>query len=214
MRAPLLLALILAPIFASAQSSSVRLSGGVKSENKLRRFVEGDARLRARLLDAYRREQAFIAESRESDLRDAVSDMSGESMRTGLDKSQGAKRRAILEALPGMKAAAAPVCRTIVDCPAPELAVEVADAERLPDALRRLVRPWMALQNARGSEIEVTPVDGPGDATLLVKLKDLDAQPLVLNVAPRLLGGFHVWFDRPFVLAALYGRERQAILRD
>lgn len=201
MRTAPLLALLLAATASAA--SSVRLEGGPKSEDKLRRFVEKDARLRARLLDAARREEAFVAEARESDLRDAVSDMSG------LER-----RRAVLESLPGMKAGLEPACRTIVDCPSPELALEVPDAERLPDALRRMVRPWMALQHARGSEIAVAPVDGPGDAALVVSLRDLDSQPLVLNVAPRLLGGFKVWFDRPFVLAALYGRERRAILRD
>ena len=200
MRTAPLLALLLA---CAASASPVRLSGGPKSEDKLRRFVETDARLKARLVDAARREEVFLAEARETDLRDAVSDINGFE-----------RRRAVLDALPGMKAASEPSCRTIVDCPSPELAVEVPDVERLPDALRRMVRPWMALQHARGSELVVTPVDGPGDAALAVSLRDLDAQPLVLNVAPRLLGGFKVWFDRPFVLAALYGRERSAILRD
>ena len=208
-----LLLVLLAAVPSFAAPAPLRLAGGEKAENKLRLFVEQDARLKARLEDASRRETAVLASSRESDLRDAVSDMSGDNLRLRLEQSQGERRKALLENLPGMQASSQPDCRTIVDCPSPDLALDVPDAQRLPDTLRRMVRPWMVLQQARGSNIELSATEGPGDAALTVRLKDLDAQPLVLNVAPRLLGGFKVWFDRPFVLAALYGRERDAILR-
>jgi len=69
----------------------------------------------------------------------------------------------------------------------------------------------MLLQQARGSSVEITPAT-TGDAVLTLKLKGLDAPPLTLNVSPRLLGGFKVWFDSPLVLASLYGRERDAAL--
>lgn len=211
MRKALFLSLLAAAPALAA--SPVRLSGGAKSEDRLRRFVEQDASLKARLDDAARREEAFVAESRETDLRDAVSDFSGERLRAGLEKSEGARRKDMLSALPGMKPAAVPSCRTLSDCPTPELAVDVADPARLAETVRRLVRPWMVLQQARGSEAVIAAAEGPGDAALTVKLRDLDAQPLVLNVSPRLLGGFKVWFERPLVLAALYGRERDAALR-
>lgn len=204
MRKALFLSLLAAAPALAA--SPVRLSGGAKAEDRLRRFVEQDASLKARLDDASRREEAFVAESRETDLRDAVSDFSGERLRSGLDKNA-------LSALPGMKAAPLPSCHTLAACPTPELAVDVADPARLAETVRRLVRPWMVLQQARGSEAVVAAAEGPGDAALTVKLRDLDAQPLVLNVSPRLLGGFKVWFERPLVLAALYGRERDAALR-
>ncbi|MCM2303435.1 MAG: hypothetical protein NDJ72_01940 [Elusimicrobia bacterium] len=213
MKASLLLSLILA-VPALAAPAPVRISGGKKAEDKLRRFVEQDVRLKARLEEAARREEAYLAEARESDLRDAVSDAHhGDSLLTGLEKSVGDKRKDILSSLPGMKAAPVPACRDIVACPTPELALDVPDASQLSDSVRRLVRPWMVLQQARGSRVELTPVDGPGDAALAVKLDDLEAQPLIINVSPRLLGGFKVWFERPLFLAALYGREREAVLR-
>lgn len=199
---------------ALAAPAPVRISGGKKAEDVLRRFVEQDARLKARLDEAARREEAYLAEVRESDLRDAVSDAhDGDNLLTGLEKSVGDKRKDVLSSLPGMKAPALPACRDIAACPTPELALDVADAAQLSDSVRRLVRPWMVLQQARGSEVELTPIDGPGDAAVSVKLKDLDAQPLIINVSPRLLGGFKVWFERPLFLAALYGRERDAIIR-
>ena len=212
MKTLLLLSLVLA-VPAAAAPAPVRISGGKKAEDKLRRFIEQDAALKARLDEAARREEAYLAEARESDLRDAVSDVhTGDQLLTGLEKSVGEKRRDILSSLPGMKAPALPACHTVAACPTPELALDVADAGHLSDSVRRLVRPWMILQQARGSKIELTPVDGPGDAALAVKLADLDAQPLILNVSPRLLGGFKVWFERPLFLAALYGRERDAVL--
>lgn len=212
MKTLVLLTLVLA-VPALAAPGPVRISGGKKAEDKLRRFVEQDARLKARLEEAARREEYYLAEARESDLRDAVSDThNGGNLLTGLEKSVGDKRKDILSALPGMKAASVPACRDIVACPVPELALDVSDAAQLSDSVRRLVRPWMVLQQARGSKIELTPVEGPGDAALAVKLADLDSQPLIINVSPRLLGGFKVWLERPLFLAALYGREREAVL--
>ena len=46
---------------------------------------------------------------------------------------------------------------------------------------------------------------------MVATLRGMDAAPLVLNVSPRLLGGFNVWFDEPARLADLYERERAAI---
>ena len=207
-----LLLVAVASVSSFAAPAPLRLSGGAKAENKLRLFLEQDARLKARLEEASRRGSAFLSDSRETDLHDAVSDMSGDNLRLGLSQSQGERRKALLSALPGMKASSEPDCRTIVDCPSPDLALDAPDIQRLPDTLRRMVRPWMVLQQARGSKLEVSPTEGPGDAALTMRLADLDAKPLVLNVAPQPLGGFKVWFDSPFVLAALYGRERAAVL--
>lgn len=214
MKVSLLFSLVLAaPAFGASIPKPVRLSRGAKAEDKLRLFVEQDSRLKARLNEAARREGYYIEQARESDLHDAVSDtVSGDTLRSSLKMTTGEKRQDLLGALPGMKTSAIPSCRTVVECPTPDLALDVADAERLPDSVRRLVRPWMVLQQARGSEVELSSIDGPGDAALSVKLKDLDAQPLIINVSPRLLGGFKVWFERPLVLAALYGREREAVL--
>lgn len=199
---------------ASAADKPLRLTGGPKSEDALRRFLAADKRLKAKLDDAAAREEAFLAESRDSDLRDAVSDTNPiDELKRQLDSASGADRARALETLPGMKAPAAPSCATLADCATPELAADVNDAELLPDALRRLVRPWMLLQQARGSSAVLEPVEGAGDATLTVTLKDSDAAPLTLNVSPRLLGGFKVWFDQPLVLASLYGRERDAALK-
>jgi hypothetical protein len=90
--------------------------------------------------------------------------------------------------------------------------MDVSSADTLPEELRRLVRPWMLLQEARGSDLELIPVTAAGDAVLTLKLKDLK-QELTLNVSPRLFGGFKVWFEQPLVLASLYGRERDALMK-
>lgn len=212
MRTSVLLALLLA-VPSLSTAASVRLYGGPKSEDILRRFVEKNPALKARLDQAARREEAYLVEVRESDLRDAVRDIRpGDNLRSNLEKTTGQKRREALAALPGMKAAAKPVCHTVVECPVPELAIDAPDAEHLSESVRRLVRPWMVLQQARGTGIVLSPVDGPGDAALTIKLKDLNAAPLVVNVTPRLLGGFKVWLDRPLYLAALYDRERSVVL--
>ena len=187
---------VVAPVRAA--DKPLFLTGGPKAEDALRHFVERDPRLKAKLDAASQREETLIAADREPDLRDSVSD---------------GNRLALLQRLPGLKAPAAPTCRALSECADPELSVEVADAELLPDALRRLVRPWMLLQQARGSKVELTPAGGMGDAALYVALKGLASSPLTLNVAANRPGGFKVWFDRPQELAALYGRERDAALK-
>lgn len=202
----LLIALVAAssPAFAGP----VRLKGGSKSEEKLRRFVEQDEKLKARIADAARREERFVAEARESDLRDAVSDASI----NDVQKTTGEKRKAILESLPGMKAVSGPVCATLEACAEPAMSMEVPDARGLSDSMRLMIRPWMALQQARGSEVEITTAEGEGDTALVVKLKGVNAVPLLLNVSPHLIGGFSVWFDHPDAAAELYARERKAVL--
>ena len=210
MRLTLLLALVVAsPAFAGP----VHLKGGSKSEEKLRRFVSQDAKLKARIQDAIKREERFVAEARESDLRDAVSDTSVNDLHTQLEKTTGEKRKAVLEALPGMKALGGPACATLADCAEPAMAIEVPDARNLSDSLRQMVRPWMTLQQARRSEIEIVTAEGAGDTALIVSLKGVDAKPLMLNVSPHLIGGFSVWFDQPEAAAALYAREREAVLK-
>lgn len=200
--------LLAAPSFAAP----LRLKGGTKSENKLRRFVENDAKLKARIQDAIKREERFVAEARESDLRDAVSDSSLNDLHARLESTTGEKRKAIIESMPGMKAYGGPACATLAACVEPDMTVEVSASNDVPDTLRRMVRPWMTLQQERGSEISVVAAEGESDAALIVKLKGVDAAPLMLNVSPHLLGGFSVWFDQPEAAAALFARERAAVL--
>lgn len=208
-----LLLLVTFVVAAPAFAGPMRLKGGTKSENKLRRFVENDEKLKARLQDAIKREERFVAEARESDLRDAVSDTSINDLHANLEKTTGEKRKAILESLPGMKAYGGPACATLAACVEPDMTIEVSDSGDVPDTLRRMIRPWMTLQKERGSEIEVATAEGDGDAALTVKLKGVDAAPLTLNVSPHLIGGFSVWFDQPEAAAALYARERAAVLK-
>ena len=196
MKLPLLLLALAAAAPVRAADKTLFLTGGPKAENALRRFVEGDPRLKAKLDDAAAREEQASLAGRDPDLRDAVSD-----------------RPSLLSQLPGLKTAALAPCRALADCATPDLAVNVSDAQLLPDAVRGLLRPWMLLQQARGSELRISPIAAAGDAVLAVKLRDLDAPELTLNVAPRPLGGFKVWFDQPFLLASLYGRERDAALK-
>lgn len=181
----------------TSDAAALRLGAGPKAEDKLRRFVAGDKALRARLDSALRREALFREEARDTGLRDAVA-------------ATPATREEIIEQLPGMKAPPAGACSTFADCHLPEFAAVVEHAELLPDAVRALVRPWLLLQEARGYKTEITPAS-KNDALLTVRLAGLDAAPLVLNVAPRMLGGFNVWYDEPAALSALYERERALI---
>jgi hypothetical protein len=212
----LLLLAVLAVSAAPARAADkpLRLNGGPKAEDALRRFVSGDPRLKAKIDDAAKREEAFLAENRDTDLRDAVTDTNAaDELRRQLGQAADSDRARVLRQLPGMKAPVAPDCASLADCASPDLALDVAGAEQLPDALRSLVRPWMLLQAARGSEIALSPASDAGDAVLSVTLKGVDAAPMILNVSPRILGGFKVWFDQPLVLASIYGRERDAVLK-
>lgn len=195
MKLSLLLLLVAAAAPVRAADKTLILSGN-KSEDVLRRFVERDPQLKAKLDDAAAQEEETPLDGRDPDLRDAVSDRAG-----------------LLSQLPGLKTVALASCRSLSDCATPDLALDVSDAELLPGAVRGLLRPWMLLQQARGSELRVTPIGAEGDAILAVKLRDLDAPTLTLKLAPRPLGGFKIWFDQPLFLAALYGRERDAALK-
>lgn len=209
-----LLTLLAVAAPARAKDKPLRLKGGPKAENALRRFVDDNPRLKAKIEDAAKREEAFVAESRDSDLRDAVSDTGGpEDLRRQLAEAAASDRARLLQQLPGLHAPVASGCAALTDCAHPDMALDVDDAEQLPDALRTMVRPWMLLQQARGSEVVLTPVAGDGDAVLTVALKGVKTGPMTLNVSPRLLGGFKVWFDEPLVLASVYGRERDSVLK-
>jgi hypothetical protein len=213
MKLPLLLlaAAIAAP--ARAADKPLFLTGGPKAEDALRRFVERDPRLKAKLDGAAAREEALLAAGRDPDLRDAVSDSNGpDQFKRKLAQASAPDRAALLQKLPGLKSPAAPTCRALSECASPELSVQVADAALLPDAVRRLVRPWMLLQQARGSDVELIPVDGAGDAALKVAVKGLSPAPLTLAVTPN-QSGFKVWFERAPELASLYSRERDAALK-
>jgi hypothetical protein len=194
MRTALALLLLASPAFSA---TTIRLGAGAKAEDKLRRFVANDKGLRSRLDDAMRREALFREEARETGLKDAVAD-------------DAKSREELIAEMPGMKMPPPAICATLAECHLPESAEVVPDAELLPDAVRRLMRPWLLLQEARGYKTEVTP-SAKGDALMVATLKGMDAPPLVLNVSPRLLGGFNVWFDEPARISELYERERAAI---
>jgi hypothetical protein len=191
-----LAAVVAAPAFAA--DKPLFLSGGSKAEDSLRVFIDRDPKLKARLDDAARREEAALAAVRDPDLRDSV--------------GAPPDRAALIASLPGMKAPPPPTCLVLSDCAEPAFTAEVSDAALVPETLRRMVRPWMLLQAARGSEIELAPAEG-GDAALKVGLKGLSAAPLTIDVAPGPSGGFKVSFERPLEIASLYARERDAALK-
>ena len=208
----LLVATLSAP--ARAADKPHFLTGGPKAEDALRRFVERDPKLKAKLDAAAEREEALLAKDRDADLRDAVAEMNGPAqLSRRVAAAPPPERRMLLEGLPGLMAPAAPTCPALSECAEPELSVAVADASLLPDALRRLVRPWMILQQARGSKVELSPAEGTGDAALTVGLKGLSAARLTVDVVPVGPSGFKVAFERPEELAALFAREREAALK-
>ncbi|HXT00451.1 MAG TPA: hypothetical protein VN915_07230 [Elusimicrobiota bacterium] len=208
----LLVATLSAP--ARAADKPLFLTGGPKAEDALRRFVERDPKLKAKLDAAAAREEALLAKDRDPDLRDAVAEMNGpDQLQRRLVAASPSERKILLEGLPGLLAPAAPACPALSECAEPELSVAVTDASLLPDALRRLVRPWMLLQQARGSKVELSPAEGEGDAALTVALKGLAAEPLTVDVTPLGASGYKVAFERPQELAALYSREREAALK-
>jgi len=213
MMLPLLLAAALsAP--AKAADKPLFLTGGPKAEDALRKFVERDPRLKAKLDAAAEREEALLAKDRDPDLRDAVAELNGpDQLQRRIAAAPPSERKILLEGLPGLMAPAAPTCPTLSECADPELSVAVTDASLLPDALRRVVRPWMLLQQARGSKVELSPAEGTGDAALTVALKGLSAAPLTVDVVPSGAGGFAVAFERPQELAALYAGAREAALK-
>jgi hypothetical protein len=205
--------LCLAVAAAPAGAAGLRLKGGPRAENALRVFVRENPKLQARLAAAAEREKAFLAAARDPDLRDSVAAAPDPgALKAELAAASGARRWELLSGLPGVQAPAPADCLTLSSCATPELAADAADAGSVPDALRRLVRPWMLLQQARGSSVTLVPADGPGDAVLAVELKGRHQPTLTLNVTPCALGGFKVWYGEPFVLASLYGRERDAAL--
>jgi hypothetical protein len=185
-------------LLASPALSGIRVGADAKSQDRLRRFVSADKGVKARLDDAKAREAAFRAEARETGLRDAVADAP-------------ATREEMIAELPGMKVPPAGACATLASCATIELAEDVAHPELLSDAVRRMLRPWLLLQAARGRKADIETAGGH-DALLTVRLRGVDTAPLVLNVSPRLLGGFRVWFDEPFRLSAVYERERSEAL--
>lgn len=213
MKLPLLLLALFASAPVRAADKPLFLTGGPKAEDALRRFVERDPKLKAKLDAAAQRESVILAANRDADLRDSVSDGGPGQLKRRLETAAPADRAALLAQLPGVRAPETPNCLVLSDCAEPRLSASVSDPALLPDALRRMVRPWMLLQQARGSKIELTPAEGPSDAALRVGLKGLSTEPLTLNVAPGDAGGFKLWFDRPEELAALYARARAAALK-
>ncbi|MFI5362184.1 MAG: hypothetical protein ACHQ49_09465 [Elusimicrobiota bacterium] len=206
----LLAAVAAAPVRAA--DKPLFLTGGPKAEDDLRRFVERDPALKARLDEASRQEESLLAAGRDPDLRDSVSDANGpDQFKRRLASASASDRADIYRRLPGVQTPVAATCRALSECPAPELSAEVADPALLPDVLRRMVRPWMLLQQARGSELQLIPAEEPGETTLKVALKGL-SPALKLNVTPG-RGGFKIWFERPQELAALYAGERDAALK-
>lgn len=208
---PLLLALL--ALSARAEPpAAFELKGGAKAEESLRRFIGSDPAVQARLADASARSQAMTEELRSSDLRDALAEGRPEVVEQPPADASGEERAAFLEGLPGMRALPGSACRSLADCATPEMSVEVTEGRWLPDALRRLIRPWMLLQRARRSSLELSP-RAEGDAVLAMKLRGIDAPPMTLQVTPSPLGGFTVGFARPEGLADLYARERAAALK-
>lgn len=200
---------------ARAADKPARLTGDAAAEESLRQFIEHNPKFQARLNAIAQREQALANQNRDADLKDAVADTPNpDAIRDRLAHAGAGDRSGLLATMPGFKTVSPSTCHALVDCANPDLATDVGEKELVTSAVRDLVRPWMLLQQARGKKLVLTPLaDATDDGVLSMKLKGIDAPLVQLNVTPRPLGGFKIWFDQPLVLASIYGRERGAILK-
>lgn len=181
-----------------------------EAEYRLRAWLELDDTLQAKLGQLEAQHAAPFADP---GLRDSVSDApSAGDLRRRIEQAQTDKRRQLAARLPGMSAPDIRGCPTLGDCAQPPLALDVDDPEHLRAALRALLRPWMLLAQARGRKLRVEPSE---KADQLVRLESpaLGVKDAAVLVRARPEGGYHLWLDRAFELAAVYGRERDAALR-
>ena len=137
-----------------------------------------------------------------SDLRDAVAAAA----------SPDSLRRRLVGHLPGM----APEPFNLYGClersPEAPLSLHVEDEILIPDAIVALVRPWIALQKARGTPLEFEAPAAAPEPLVRAALEGLAPNVLAVDVARVSTGGYDVFLRGGAELAKLYSRERSAIL--
>src|SRR4051794_35579134 len=103
----LLLAATLVSSAVQAADKPLFLKGGPKAEDALRRFVERDPKLKAKLDEAAGREEAMLAEGRDAGLRDAVAAPGApDELQRRLANASVPERKVLLAGLPGLQAPA------------------------------------------------------------------------------------------------------------
>ena len=156
--------------------------------------------------EALRTKLAEIRSRHEKAAREAVMG-AGEELRDAV--ASGKKQMA--NRLPGMSAEPFNLCRDLARCAEAPLSLHVEDDTLIDDAFMALARPWFNLQKARGKEVTVTVDPGQG---VQLALSGLPAQPSVtLESIPAPTGGFDVTLREGEAAAAVYARERAAILQ-
>jgi hypothetical protein len=147
---------------------------------------------------AHAREERQAILGSASELRDAVT------------SATGAERRRMSDRLPGMAADPFNLCRDLASCPEAPLSLHAEDQALLDDAFVALARPWFALQKARGQAVSVKVEPGVG---VELSLSGVPDQPVVvLEAEPAPTGGFDVVLREGRAAAAVYARERAAVL--
>lgn len=127
---------------------------------------------------------------------------SGAQLRAVIAQAEGAGRRRLMDRLPGMAREPFGLCRDLERCPEAPLWLHVADEALIPDAVQALTRPWANLLAARGKRV------APGREALA----GFPGASLSVRVVPVPTGGFDVALIGAADPAALYARERSAVL--
>ncbi|MEK7858179.1 MAG: hypothetical protein AAB320_03475 [Elusimicrobiota bacterium] len=200
------LTVLLSAPLAAQPPASLTLRGSVpahQTEARLGAWLDAQP-LVARKIAQISSEARLLADAMapESDLRDAMSDRPAPQ-----DGPQS------VAALPGMTAKPQAGCVALSDCANPPLALDVEDAAALRPALRRLLRPWLLLQQAGQDKIKIDAVAGEDARLLELSWAGTALKKVALNVSPKPEGGFRLWLDRPFELAEHYNAGRDAALR-
>lgn len=190
----------------AAQSASLKLRSAEpasQAEARLGAWLDAQPAI-ARKISQADSEASLLAAimAPESDLRDALS-----------DRPAPKDERERLQSMPGMTAKPQAGCVTLQDCANPPLALDAADAAALRPALRRLLRPWLLLQQAGQGKIKIDAVAGEDARLLELTWAKTSLKKVALSVRPKPEGGFRLWLDRPFELADHYNAGREAALQ-
>lgn len=177
-----------------------------RAEDRLRSWLERQPQVRGKITQIENQRERDAARPRfelaDYDLKDAVADT----------PAATAGDRKILSRLPGLRAPENRGCASFAQCAQPPLALDLSAGEPILPAIRALLRPWLWLQQARRRRLHVSTAPPHETSRILtMSAADLALRDVGLNIAPRLEGGVHLWFDRGLELASVYAQAREAL---